>query len=169
MSKKSDLIKEIMTVIECKYKSLDFPNFFFVEKEMSSYPYQTLVDKLRNIVGVEEDTDVNDDVSFCYLLVKGNKRWSLNISMIGPYAVLMRINHLRHFEIAHPEDGESSQIENEIAKIVQKNAITLLPRHLLECPVPLQLYNTEPENVKVYQALFTDTDILPWEWQTRMK
>ncbi|MBI1925548.1 hypothetical protein HYR99_15005 [Candidatus Poribacteria bacterium] len=132
---------------------------------MSTYRYQAIVDELGNIVEVEEDTDANDDVSFCYLLVKGNKRWSLNISMIGPYAVLMRINHLRRFEIAYPDDGNLSQLENEITKILQKNSITLLPRYLLECPVPLKLYNTEPENVKIYQALFTDTDILPWEWQ----
>ncbi|MBI1924049.1 hypothetical protein HYR99_07340 [Candidatus Poribacteria bacterium] len=165
MYEKNEL-KEIMTFIEQKYKSFDFPDFSFVEKEMSTRPYQAVVGELRNIVELKEDTDANDDVSFSYLLVKGNKRWSLNISMIGPYAVLMLMNHSRSFEIVHPEDEELSQLENEIAKILQKHSITLLPQYLLEYPVPLQLYNTEPENVKVYQALFTDTDILPWEWQT---
>ncbi len=28
--------------------------------------------------------------------------------------------------------------------------------------MPIKLFYTEPENVAVYQVLFSDTDILPW-------
>ena len=46
---------------------------------------------------------------------------------------------------------------------IVSNSIRLLDRDALLIPVPMRLFNTEPENTRVYQALFTDTDILPWE------
>jgi hypothetical protein len=42
----------------------------------------------------------------------------------------------------------------------------LLSRRELERPVALRLYDVEPENVRIYQALFEESDILPWDLET---
>jgi hypothetical protein len=38
----------------------------------------------------------------------------------------------------------------------------LLSGEILVVPIEMKLDYTDPENVRVYQALFSDTDTLPW-------
>jgi hypothetical protein len=52
--------------------------------------------------------------------------------------------------------------EKTILRALDKAGLHLLGRADLEIPVDLNVFNTAPMNVKMYQALFTDTDILPW-------
>ncbi len=75
---------EVMDAIEATYGSLSDPSYSFVERAMSAQPYAECVDRLSNLVDVEDVTDVNDDVSFRYLLSRGPNEWALNLSMVGP-------------------------------------------------------------------------------------
>jgi hypothetical protein len=41
--------------------------------------------------------------------------------------------------------------------------VPILTSEVLKTRIPLKLFYTEPENVCIYQALFSDVDLLPWE------
>ena len=156
-------VQEVMDVIRSHYKSLQSPDFSFVRDTLSKRPYEKVIRQISTPFQVEEDTDPNDDVSFGYVLTKGSERWVLRLSMLGPYAVLLRLHQAARIEVMAHRAHVSSNSEKDLMTTLADHSIRLLDRDALLIPVPMRLFNAEPENTRVYQALFTDTDILPWE------
>jgi hypothetical protein len=156
--------KEKLVALICeKYKSLDAPDFSFVREALSIQPYAKVIQKIARGFDLEEDTDPNDDVSFGYLLTKEHQRWMLRISMVGPYAVLFRLDNAESVEVLSPIMPGLSAAETSLVVLLSEAHIQLMDRDTLSLPVPLQLFNTEPENSRLYQALFVDSDVVPWE------
>lgn len=149
-------LKEVVPVIEMKYGSLEQPNFSFVEKERSKNPYQKLEVLLRESFNVEDVTDENDDVSFCYVI---DKKWLLQLSMIDAYAVILGLSNNIHIITSSTENED----EQKMLKLLAGHGFIVLDREDLELPVSLKLFNADHENVCIYQALFSDTDVLPWK------
>ena len=155
--------EELVTLIHEKYKALDAPDFSFVREVLANRPYAKVTQKIAQGFELEEDTDPNDDVSFGYLLTKGHQRWMLRISMVGPYAVLFRLDSPEGIKVVSPGMPGLSAAETSLVTLLSEARIRLLDRDTLCLPVPIQLFNTEPENSRLYQALFVDSDVLPWE------
>ncbi|MBA2116602.1 hypothetical protein [Bremerella alba] len=153
-------LKFVLEIIKSRYGSWESPNFDFVSTSLSHSPYATIVAELSSRYQVEEEMDVNDDVSFGYLISDFSSRWFLQISMLAPWALLMRIydNGLSVVEL----NEELSSTESNITDILQRSNIKLLGKSLLSLPVPLHLHNTDPGSVRIYQAVFSDTEVLPW-------
>lgn len=154
-------LQDLSEVIENKYKSLEQPDYSFVSKAISSRPYDSLIRKLQDLFEVEEITDPNDDVSFRYLLSKLKSQWIIELSMVGLYASFFRVSDVGSAEVVTSDT--TAQEEQKICSFLIENKFEILQQHELEQPFNLKLCNTEPENVCIYQALFSDTDILPWK------
>ena len=150
----------IFEEIERKYKSLKEPDFSFVGEAISSRPYNELMDCLKGLFRIEEITDSNDDVSFRYVLSKSGKQWMIELSMVGLYATMLRLPEVGFSELV-PFGGEVRE-EKEIYLLLCKYEFNVLRKRELEESISLNLCNTEPGNVRLYQALFSDTDMLPW-------
>ena len=153
--------KDLLQVIKSRYKSLEKPDYSFVSKSISSNPYNEMVGQLKAFFEIEEITDSNDDVSFRYLLSQSGKQWVVELSMVGLYAVIFRFS-----EVDLPDDfvtpDKATPEEKEIYSLLSNYGFKFLSKSELEKPIALNLCNTEPDNVCFYQALFSDTDILPW-------
>jgi len=160
-------VQEVMDVIRRHYKSLQCPDFSFVRETLAKRPYEKVIQQISHHFQVEEDTDPNDDVSFGYVLTKGGEQWVLRISMLGPYAVVLRLHQPTGVEVLAHRAQVSSRAEKALITTLADQSIRLLDRDALRMPVPMRLFNAEPENTRVYQALFTDTDSLPWEESPR--
>ena len=154
---------KVLEIIQSKYTSLAYPDFSFVEENLVQRPYEKILQELGQIFQVEEDTDTNDDVSFCYILKNADKMWILRLSMLGPYAVFLRLHASGHLEVVDQTTPGVSESEKTLMTLLAGMSIHLLDRQALLYHVPLSLCNTAPGNTRVYQALFTDSDILPWE------
>jgi hypothetical protein len=151
----------LLKAIELKYGSLEQPDFTFVNKTVLDNPYFSLLNELKIVFEVEEITDINDDVSFQYVLSTSGKQWVIQVSMIGLYAIVLKILDDGDLEFVRPD---SSTIEEQkIISLLLENQFSILKQEILEYPCSLKLFNTESENVCIYQALFSDTDILPWK------
>lgn len=148
-------------VLERNYKSLEQPDFSFVSRAISSKPYDALINNLRELFDVEEITDLNDDVSFRYTVSKSNNRWVVELSMLGLYATVLRVSQLGHTEIV--SQNSFAPEDKDVISLLLENQFVILGKDELEQPVTLKLFNTEPENTCIYQALFSDTDMLPWK------
>jgi len=158
-------IKALLKVIQHKYKSLEHPDFSFVSKVNATRPYYSLINKLANWFGVKEISDVNDDVSFRYLLSKSKNQWVIELSMLGLYATILKISDTGNIKIV--TQNTTNQEEQTINSLLIQNQFELLSQEELEYPLrTLKLSNTEPKNVCIYQALFSDTDVLPWKAET---
>ena len=148
----------LQAVLE-RYKSLEHPDLSFVSKIANSRPYEPLIQELKELFDIEETTDTNEDVCFCYVLSESKNKWVVELSMVGLYAVILGVT----------EDGSialvatsTSEQEEKIVSLLGKYKFKVLQRQELEQPIALNLCNTEPEDVFMYQALFSDTDVLPW-------
>lgn len=156
------IVTEIVNLIHRKYENVASPNFSFVQDMLSKRPYERVVREIGSFVKLTEDTDPNDDVSFVYILEKGKTQWSFRISMLGPYAVLMRVGATGKCEVLSSSTEDLSELERQIIKLSEENGIIVLDKETLSVHVALKLFNTEEGNTRVYQALFTDSDVLPW-------
>ena len=160
------LEEEYRKLAEAKYGTLSEPRFDFVAEAVRLEAYAPLLGELSSAFAIEDDTDTNDDVSFCMHLRRGQNLWILRLSMLARLAALMRVRG--ESVIVVGSAGTSSATvrsgdEQEIVGALERHAVAALDRAELEKSVPVQLYNVDASRCRVYQAFFSDTDILPWE------
>lgn len=155
--------KPISELIRLTYGSLESPDFSFVADAVARRPHEELARELSHHFEVSEDTDPNDDVSFVYQLRRGGSTWILRVSMVGPYAILLRLVENGGADVISDDTAPRSESETDLLKRLSSRQLQVLDRDTLLQPVPLMLFNTAPENTRIYQALFCDSDILPWE------
>lgn len=154
-------LHDLLDVLERNYKSLEQPDFSFVSRAISSKPYDALIKNVRELFDVEEITDSNDDVSFRYVVSKLNSQWVVELSMLGLYATVLRVSQTAHSYFVTQDT--SAPEDKDIISLLLDNQFEIPGKDVLEQPVALKLFNTEPENTCIYQALFSDTDTLPWK------
>lgn len=147
---------EIMASLLDKYGSLERPTFFFVESALAKRPYDDIVQKLSKYFNIEETTDPNEDVSFVFALSQGVDSWLLQLSMIGPYAII-----LGDHDVVTTDGDDRSEFEEKILEVLLNNDIKVLSSAYLQQYISLNLFNTDVGNVRIYQALFSDVDALP--------
>jgi hypothetical protein len=153
----SDRIRDALTRA---YGALDDPAFHFVGEALRARPYRRLLEAVARHGPVRDDTVPDDDVSFGVILEWADVRRVLRVSMLGPFAVLLRL----------PPDGPAEVVTVDTAHPAERplladlaaHGIELLDRGTLEKPVPLTLPKTPREECLVYQALFVDNDVVPW-------
>ncbi len=152
-----------MRTIVSIYGSLDEPDFSFLSAVMATCPYSELIEELRYRFEVEEYTDVNYEVSFQFVLrdATGARR-RLELSMLGRYAVLTRLPAKQPSAVITQATSGIATEEAAILSILERHDVVPLDAVLLAEPVKLRLNSADPENVRVYQALFVDSDFLPW-------
>ncbi|HEY0607521.1 MAG TPA: hypothetical protein VGD58_31675, partial [Herpetosiphonaceae bacterium] len=110
-----DDVCSILSHITTTYRSLENPYFFFVNEIVANQPYKALLSHIQEIFDVEEDTDLNVDVSFQYVLSRDQKLWSLQLSMLGPYAAIWRVvGYGEVLEVIDPSTQPLSAVEVEL-------------------------------------------------------
>ena len=79
------ITEETQTILENishHYKSFKYPDFTFVNNAITSNPYHLCVKEIASVFNIEEITDPNDDVSFCYKLTLSEKNNSISFFLI---------------------------------------------------------------------------------------
>ena len=158
-------MQDVFDHIQAAYGSLDKPNFSFRKQQYDARPYDELITSVIRELGVtaEEYTDINDDSCFGYTLSGDGGTWILELSMVGPFVVFSRFTENGR-RILSADDRDLTPGEQGIMDLLAGSKLRLMRRKELEQPVDLQLFNTVPENVRLYQVLFSDIDILPWSF-----
>ncbi|KYF97203.1 hypothetical protein BE20_39475 [Sorangium cellulosum] len=158
---------QLFQAIMAKYRSLENPDFRWVVEEYERKPYRELERRLVSRFSIEDITDLNNDVSCVFAISpEGSEaRWTLKLSLVGPYAVLLRETGARGWDVyVQGEADARSEDERWILEACRQHAIEVLRLDVLKTPIGLRLFDTDPENVRLYQALFSDNDYLPGEY-----
>ncbi|MDP9930432.1 hypothetical protein [Variovorax paradoxus] len=122
-------------------------------------PYSNVVGDLRQRFPTSEDTDENSDVSFGYVLALAPERdYLLRISMIAPYAFLVKING--RGPTSGPIVGENTQdeIETDLLKVIKSHGISMLDGKSLKVDIP----GSGDGSKSLYQWMFIDGENPPW-------
>ena len=163
MMEKSELLK-IQEIVTGTYKSLEHPDFSFVKKGFSSRPYDPLIKRLRDYAAVEECTEAEDDVCFSYFLKGRDSLWKLDLSLVGPFGLFVRLKaRIGTEDFLCAGKGDLNGYERKILDLLKNSGIKLLTVKDLSQEVPMTLFNTGKGKVCLYQALFSDREALPWQ------
>ena len=159
-----DRIEFFKDVIVTKYKSFDNPDFAFVKRGFASRPYEPVVKRLRDYAAVEELTEADDDVCFSYFLKGRAALWKLDLSLVGPFGIFVRLkNKVDRDDFLFPARSDLVDFEVKMIDILKASGIRFLTADDLTLKLPMTLFNTAKDATCVYQALFSDRPNLPWE------
>jgi hypothetical protein len=151
-----------LSYIQEAYVSLEQPDFAFVKKTVKARPYEKLLKRMRDYAAIEEITEGEDDVCVGYLLKGRNALWKLDLSLVGPFAIFVRLsNSIKAEDFVHATKHDIIEFERKVASLLQNGGVKLLSSRELETKVDMSLINTRSD-VRIYQALFCDTPNLPW-------
>ncbi len=151
-------------IIATAYKSLEHPDFSFVKRVFNARPYDPLIKRLRDYTAVEECTEGEDDVCFSYFLKGRNSLWKLDLSIVGPFGIFVRLkSRISREDFLHYGTSDAAGIEQKVLDILKGGGIKLMTTDELSQEIPMTLFNTNGGQVRLYQALFSDREHLPWE------
>lgn len=157
---------ELSAFRECivrAYGSPGEPDWGFVRGVVARNPYGPLFDELALRFTVTDDTDVNCDVSFTFLIT-GKRVLSLKLSMVGPYAVVLAVTGTDPDAplkvIARLEDCADDD-ERALFQLVTRHGFRILTTDELETSTRFKLEDTDI--VPLYRALFAFEGPLPWK------
>lgn len=163
MLEKNELLK-IQEIVAGTYKSLEHPDFSFVKKGFSSRPYDPLIKRLRDYAAVEECTEAEDDVCFSYFLKGRDSLWKLDLSLVGPFGLFVRLKaKICGEDFLSAGKGDLNGYERKIVDLLKNSGIRLLTVNELSQELPMTLFNAGKGKVCLYQALFSDREALPWQ------
>lgn len=157
-------IDKYRTILSDAYKSLDQPDFGFVKKAFQVRPYEPLIKRLRDYAVVEELTEAEDDVCFSYLIKGQSALWKLDLSTVGPFGLCVRLKaQVSPNDFVTYGRDDLMGFEHKLVGLLKGAGIKLMSADELSVAVPMTLFNTARGEVRLYQALFSDRERLPWE------
>lgn len=159
-------IAEILTAIEHAYGSCDHPTYFFIWHPLFSMRrYKDLITAISEEFEVEEDRDGEFNRGVCYYLTKGVDSWQLRISLVGPYALLMRTSaHTDPDEVVSQASSGLYRDDRRLLELISANGVRALSTEELNYQIALRL-SADDSNACLFHALFAYeiTDWFPWE------
>ena len=154
-------MQAIMTALRACYGSLDEPNFHKVSEVLKSDPYRPLVELLRSSgIQVTDTTDLNNDVSVRLVLDRSGDQVGLALSGVGPYAALLYQDAAERYSWVTQPQNAPTPLAALVAQAVQGAGFELLDRSLASRTIRMNWYDGS-EEAALYQALFTDSDVIP--------
>jgi hypothetical protein len=158
----------LQALAESVYGSADQPRFEFTHEFARLHMYDellrelifNLLEDIESGFGVKQRTDFNTDHCLAFE-VDGPGNWRLEFSLVGRFAACFRMlpTRLVPIEQTHHESIGSLKL----MPLLAKHHVRLMGKDELELPLKMRLFDTDPENVVVYQVFFRDVDILPWK------
>lgn len=160
-------LQQILKRIESKYGSWEDPMFHFVKEALDSGEWDGLIERVRALAETEDLTDPNTEACRTLAVLKdGTHHATLQLSFVGPYGVFYRRKAGPLGDIFIVDDESTTgELERTIVRLCKEGAVLLLGKEILNIPLRLTLFDSAPERVRVYQALFTDGDYLPGEYE----
>jgi hypothetical protein len=148
----------IVAAVKDAYRSLEDPDFTFVGKAIERQGYARLLDELAQSFAVRETTDENDDVAFVCLVSSETEDLGLWLSMVGPYALIQRVgeNHVETLRAPY------SDAETDVLALLSEHHVILVRDEVLRHRIRMALPEAEGGTVTLYQALFDNSQALPW-------
>jgi hypothetical protein len=150
-------LQVISSAVRNAYGNDRQPSYWFVREALQRDPCRSLVDELSQWYAIENDTDPNDDVSFNFILSRGAGTWRLALSMVGPFALLVRV-----------EDAEKTAVVTEstepdearILGVVKAHGFEFIDRRTLNRSLDVR-YSGDDDDWTVYHAVFTRSQTIP--------
>lgn len=145
---------ELTRDIQNAYEDIGAPRRSFVSAAEQSQPYRDLVLALSEVAELNDDTDVNCDVCFSYVL-KSDKFYFIRLSMVGLYATFERLREGGGAELVASRKDCSSDFERDVFRLLTARGLHVLSEDELDSAVDLALPDIDDRVVTVRNAIFS--------------
>ena len=157
----SQLLQTLLVAVENCYGNMREPQYEKLIIYLNGSPYQIVIDALRAAgIAVADATDMNDDVAVHLALDRNGEQVGIVLSGVGPFAALLHQNPDGKYCWIDKLDGAPNNLARQVAEIVQRAGLALLDRTTVVHTIQM----TRPDGNETstrYQALFTDSDVIP--------
>jgi hypothetical protein len=151
-----ELLSSIQQAIQARYQNLPDPWYGWVMPTYEAAPYKAVVDDLLSSgASVEDDTDLNNDVSCRFYVRHEGVFLVVELSLVGPFAVAVNME----MELSKPirRDVLSPGLAVMVVQTLERHGLILLDASVLCIPIAMSFNNTDPGEGTLYQALISDT------------
>lgn len=145
---------ELTRDIKNAYEDISGPRRSFVSSVEQSQPYSDLVHALSEVAELNDDTDVNCDVCFSYVL-KSDGLYFVRLSMVGLYATFERLHGRGGADLVASRKDCSSDFERDVFRLLKARGFHVLPEGELNSAVDLALPEIDNEAATVRNAIFS--------------
>ncbi len=128
-------MEKIIIDLIAKYRSLRNPDYSFVSRVYQAEIYKKVIESLSGFFEIQDMTDINDDVSFVYVISSTETEWILMLSMVGRYAALFRKDPV--MEYVYFDETTKKQEEELIFSVLKQEEFLFLEEEILAAKVPL--------------------------------
>jgi hypothetical protein len=148
--------------LRASYGDFRSPRLHFVMATADRQPFEGVLLDLAQVCPVEDDTDLNCDVCFTYI-VRADQPLVVKLSLVGPYAVILSFGSDGYGEgsLVVPAQPAGTTDEARVFSVLNSHGFILVPADHLETLVPLALAKDRTE-VTLYAALFEPEGEVPW-------
>ncbi len=156
-------LEEILTTIRVAYGSLAEPNYFFVEKRYHNLRRHEVIGDLMSRYFIHDETDLNDHLALHLRVLHSDGNCVVCLSFVDDWAMIFRLARESQLyeEVIGPICHDASSSEQDIANLLQKQGFKLLTKAEAALPVPMNLFNTERDETRVYHAVISDDGVVP--------
>ncbi|WP_411113639.1 hypothetical protein [Streptomyces sp. 029-5] len=144
---------ELTRDIQNAYEDIGAPRRSFVSSVEYSQPYADLVHVLSEVAELTDDTDVNCDVCFSYVL-KSDGLYFVRLSMVGLYATFERLHGRGGVDLVASRKDCSSDFERDVFRLLTARGFHVLSESELNSAVDLALPGID-HVVTVRNAIFS--------------
>ena len=151
----------IMAALTACYGDLANPDYHKVYAQMESSIHRHLIEELRaKGVEITETTDRNDDVATHLAAEQDGDQVGLALSGVGPFAALLHQGgDGRCCWVTRPETAPTA-LAAVVAATVERAGFQLLNRDAVTPKITMNRADGAT-GATLYQALFTDSDVVP--------
>jgi hypothetical protein len=153
MSPADESLRKVKRAIHDRYGQPNAPSFRFVDEALARARRNPAVRELQKLGDSRDVTDLNDDVALVLSLRSSSKRWTVMLSLVGPYAAVYRESESSSTLL---DDGtDLDEQDRRVVAVIDANGWKRLSCGLLKEPVHLRLPGVEEPDVPVFAALFS--------------
>lgn len=153
----TDDLSCIQRDILAAYGDLQSPSFSFAQERRGQHWHASIVRAVLEHFDGEGVTTLDDEVCLS-LLVRphGTKQscWLVRLSLVGPYALVTRVTG--HAEDWLVSEDDADDHERELILLVKEGGLRLIAASILCQSIRLRTPSLPPDQVTIYNALFTD-------------
>ena len=124
-----------------------------------------MLKRMRDYGAIEELTQAEDDVCFSYLLKGQTRLWKLELSMVGPFAIFVRLQGRVHeSDFIGPKNNNLTTFEQKIRSMLLSAGINLMGPKELSVTMPMTLFNTPKTESNVPLSVFVLGPFAAMDW-----
>ena len=154
-------ISELLESIRTAYGSLENPNFSFIGIRYEMLLRHPIVADIMSRYFVKNDTDMNAHAALHLRVLHDQGGLMVCLSCVDHWAMLFRLDDPLYVKVLDDSTLDLLGAERDMLKLLAEHGFKLVSRHEAATPIPLNLFDTDLDETRIYHAIVSDDGVIP--------